>query len=137
MVPQTLSFPGGSLCCAITHLDSGAVITTDAPKDLKGDGSSFSPTDLLCSALASCIVTTMALWARKKGFELGAVTAHIEKHMTTSLPRTIARVVVDLRFASAYTPEQQQVLIDAAHGCPVALALRNEVQQDVRFAWAG
>jgi putative redox protein len=134
MVPQTITYDG-RLRCTARHEPSGATLVTDAPKDNQGEGASFSPTDLLCTALATCMTTTMAIVARRHGFELGPVRAAVEKHMTAQPPRTIARVVVGLAMPAGLTAEQRTLMEQAAHGCPVALALKPTVEQAVRFTY--
>ncbi len=134
MVPQTITYDG-RLRCSARHEPSGASLVTDAPKDNQGEGASFSPTDLLCTALATCMTTTMAIIARRNGFELGPVRAAVEKHMTAQPPRTIARVVIDLTMPAGLDEGQRRLMEQAAHGCPVALALKPTVEQAVRFAY--
>ena len=87
----------GDLRTKITHLDSGSVINTDAPKDNHGLGKTFSPTDLLCSSLASCILTIMAIAVEKKGIVILGATAIVKKTMTNN-PRRIAKIDIDLTF---------------------------------------
>ena len=81
----------GNLRTIVTHLDSGAKIITDAPKDNHGLGEAFSPTDLLCSALASCILTIMAITVGKKDIDIKDATAIVRKTMVNN-PRRISKI---------------------------------------------
>ena len=95
MVKSTGIYQGG-LSCTLTHGPSGRTLDTDAPKDNHGRGEAFSPTDLAATALATCILTTMAIQTRTDGLALEGIRAEVEKHMTTTPPRRIARLVVRL-----------------------------------------
>jgi uncharacterized OsmC-like protein len=125
----------GDLHCELEHGPSRSRIETDAPKDNLGKGAAFSPTDLVGAALLSCAITTMAIKARKAGFELGVSEGKVEKHMTTEPPRRIARLVLELEVDGEYSNEQKLELQDYAETCPVALSLGDEVQVDmvIRF----
>ncbi len=136
MVAQRIAYEG-RLRCRAEHGPSGASLITDAPKDNAGEGASFSPTDLLVTALATCMATTMGIAARRAGFELGAVELDAEKHMHPQPPRRIARAVIAMRIHGSYTPEQRALLEAAAHGCPVARSVHPDLVQDVRFTWVG
>lgn len=126
----------GELHCEIRHGPSGRAIETDAPTDNMGKGEAFSPTDLVGAALMSCAITTMAIKARKAGFELGATEGKVEKHMTAEPPRRIERLVLELLVAGAYSNDQKLELQGYAETCPVALSLGDEVIVDmvIRFA---
>ena len=80
----------GDKKCSLTHPE-GATLKTDAPKDIGGDASAFSPTDLVAAALASCVLTTIAMFAERHGLDLTGMTAHVGKEMTPP-PRRIARL---------------------------------------------
>ena len=87
----------GDLRTTATHLDSGSKISTDAPKDNHGLGETFSPTDMVCSALASCILTIMAIAVEKDGIDIKGTTAIVKKTMGIN-PRRISKIDVDLTF---------------------------------------
>ena len=83
----------GELRCSAVHGPSGMTLFTDAPVDNQGKGAAFSPTDLVATALATCMATTMGIAARKHALGIDGTRIHIEKHMTSSPPRRIARLV--------------------------------------------
>jgi len=116
-----------------THLKSSNVILTDAPIDNNGKGSAFSPTDLVASALCSCITTVMGICASRNQFELPKSTAHITKIMS-SHPRRISKIIIKINFDKNNLSEQQiEKLIAVAKGCPVAHSLSTDLIQDVKF----
>ena len=127
----------GELHCTATHGPSGTVLATDAPRDNQGRGEAFSPTDLTATALATCIVTTMALMARKHGAELGHVRFEVTKEMTAEPPRRIARLTTHVWPPAARTDPLAPHLERAANNCPVHLSLHPSVEKPVVFHWAG
>ena len=123
----------GELRTESTHLKSSNVIITDAPTDNNGKGNAFSPTDLVASALCSCMTTVMGICANKNQFDLPNSTAHITKVMT-SHPRRISKIIVEINFDSNNLSEQNiEKLIAVAKGCPVAQSLSSDLAQEVRF----
>ena len=136
MVPITLRYEGALRCISI-HGPSGAALPTDAPRDNMGLGEAFSPTDLVATALGTCIITTMAIVAKRKGYDLPAITAEVEKHMTTEGPRRIARIVTRLAIPLPENHPDRAVLEAAAHACPVHKSLHPEVEKDISFVWTG
>ena len=95
----------GELHCTARHEPSGNTLVTDAPRDNQGRGEAFSPTDLVATAFATCIATTMAIMARKHGHELGALRYEVTKEMTATPPRSIARLAATIWLpASARRP---------------------------------
>ncbi|MBL8723223.1 MAG: OsmC family protein [Planctomycetes bacterium] len=126
----------GDLCCTANHGPSGAQLSTDAPKDNEGLGRYFSPTDLVATALATCILTTMGIVARRRGIPLQGASAAVEKHMQ-SQPRRIARLPVVLTIPGTFDPEQRKVLEAAAHGCPVHKSLHPDIDASITFHWPG
>lgn len=123
----------GELRTESTHSRSGNSLITDAPVDNKGKGEAFSPTDLVCTALSTCMLTTMGIWADKEGLNMTGMHVEVVKIMASN-PRKIAEIQVrlmhpDLR-ASA---EQKEKLKEIAHTCPVALSLHDTVKQTVQF----
>lgn len=136
MVPITLRYEG-SLHCVATHGPSGVELPTDAPRDNQGLGEAFSPTDLVAAALGTCVVTTMAIVAKRKGYDLPAVTAEVEKHMSTDSPRRVARIVMRLHVALAPDHPDRAVLEAAAHGCPVHHSLHPDVVKEIFIVWSG
>ena len=121
----------GDLRTEITHLRSGSLITTDAPVDNKGNGENFSPTDLVASALGSCIFTIMGIAAREHGFSIDGTTCKITKIMTES-PRKIGEIKIDFDFTgNEYSAKQRKILEYCVKTCPVALTLNESVFQNV------
>ncbi|MFN0128462.1 MAG: OsmC family protein [Verrucomicrobiales bacterium] len=125
----------GELHCEATHQPSGAVIATDAPVDNQGRGEAFSPTDMVAAALGTCMLTTMAIVARRKGIDLPGASVEVEKHMTTEGPRRIARLVTRIAIDLPPTHPERPVLEAAAHACPVHRSLHPDVQKDIEFKW--
>lgn len=113
------------------HVRSGSVIITDAPVDNKGRGEYFSPTDMVASALGSCIFTIMGIAAREHGFSIDGSTCKITKIMTDT-PRKIGevRIEFDLR-GNVYNDRQKKILEYCVKTCPVALSLNESVIQNV------
>jgi putative redox protein len=118
----------------ITHTPSGATIRTAAPRDNNGDGSSFSPTDLVAAALGSCMITVMGILARREGIPFADVEFRVEKHMRGD-PRRIDRIPVTIQMPSGLSDEQRGRLEAAALGCPVHLSLLPEIERDVEFRY--
>ncbi|MCU0417383.1 MAG: OsmC family protein [Cytophagaceae bacterium] len=117
------------------HLSSGSVIRTDAPKDNNGKGSTYSPTDLVSSALASCMLTIMGIVARRDNIPLEGTTIQIEKVMSVEAPRRIAALRLDIKHPdpSALSGKEAEILKRSARTCPVALSLHPDIEQDFIF----
>ena len=125
----------GNLRTEAVHVKSGNTIITDAPTDNHGRGEAFSPTDLTCASLGSCMMTIMGIRAEKHGIILEGLTANITKHMS-SQPRKIAKIEVSLHLKNTNaTEEQLEMLKEAARTCPVALSLNPDIEQVVSFAF--
>ena len=125
----------GDLRCEAVH-ESGYTFMTDAPRDNHGKGEAFSPTDLVGTALAGCILTTMAILAQQKyGFELGADQARVEKIMTPQLPRRIAEIKVDIDLALPADHPQRDQLERVIDRCPVHHALHPDIKITVECNW--
>lgn len=125
----------GDLRCTATHEPSRNTLFTDAPTDNLGKGQSFSPTDLVATALATCIMTTMAIAARREGFELGKVEARVEKHMVTSPTRRIGRLPARIVIHGRPDAEQRRTLEAAARGCPVYESIRPQIETPIEFEY--
>lgn len=123
----------GSLRTENTHTRSGDRVITDAPVDNKGKGEAFSPTDLVCTALSGCMLTTMAILADQEGIDMAGMKTEVTKIMTSN-PRKIGEIQITLSLPGLKaTPEQINKLKHAAHTCPVALSLHESVKQTVTF----
>ena len=114
------------------HLDSGERILTDAPKDNEGKGEAFSPTDLVASSLASCIITTMGITAGRNGIDIVGTRADVRKEMGAD-PRRISAIRIQLYFPQNYTPDEKKRLERIAHTCPVGRSLNTELEEDIIF----
>ena len=124
----------GDLRTSSTHIDSGSVINTDAPKDNHGLGETFSPTDMLCSALASCILTIMAIAVEKNGVDIKDTTATVKKTMGNN-PRRITQIDVYLTFPKKYDSKTKTILERAAYNCPVHHTLSKNVDKNISFKY--
>lgn len=124
----------GNTQVRLTHDDSGVLITTAAPKDNGGDGSSFSPTDLVAGAFGSCMVTIMGLMAQREGISLEGTWFTVEKHMSQS-PRRIGHLPVAIHLPKGLTPEQRLKLERGAHTCPVHHSLHPDIKIEVAFLY--
>ncbi len=120
------------LTVTLSHGPSGASLKTVPPKDNGGDGSSFSPTDLLASSLAACVLATLALQSKREGLSFGAATAKVTKHMSGP-PRRVERLVLVLAMPKEVQPSERQRLEEIAKGCPVARSLNADVLVDYQF----
>lgn len=126
----------GHLRCECTHLQSGTVIETDAPTDNRGKGERFSPTDTLCVALATCVVTTMALKANDMQIELAGTGIAVTKHMLSE-PRRIGKIDVILTIpASANAGEKDRLVLQrTGDHCPVAKSLHPDLEVNIQYNW--
>ena len=124
----------GGLRTSSTHLDSGSVISTDAPKDNHGLGEAFSPTDMICSALASCILTIMAIAVEKNGVDIKDTIAIVKKTMGNN-PRRIAKIDIDLTFTKKLDSKTKSILERAAYNCPVHHTLSKSVEKNISFKY--
>jgi uncharacterized OsmC-like protein len=121
----------GELRTEMVHVRSGKIIITDAPVDNKGKGEYFSPTDLVASALGSCIFTIMGIAAREHGFSIDGMSCSITKIMT-EVPRKIGEIKIEFDFRDKiYTDKQKKILEYCVKTCPVALSLNASVNQNV------
>jgi uncharacterized OsmC-like protein len=121
----------GDLHCVARHEPSGNTLPTDAPKDNQGRGAAFSPTDLLATALGTCIATTMAIASRQHGVELRGLRFEVTKEMSTDAPRRIVRLATQIWMP---IPESHPAAIASA--CPVHRSLHPEIEKPVTFHWA-
>jgi putative redox protein len=125
----------GHLRTTATHGPSGNSLITDAPKDNMGKGEAFSPTDLVATALATCILTTMGIVAQRNNIDMTGATARVTKEMVTTPIRRIGRLAVTIRMPKKLSDEDQKRLENAAHTCPVHKSLHPEVEAPISFSW--
>ena len=131
-VPMNVKIDG--LTCQLTHEPSGAVIRTVPPKDNGGDGSSFSPTDLVGAALAACALSTMALISARENLGFVGGSARVEKDMVGP-PRKIGSLAMVITLPAATPVAHRARLEEIARGCPVARTLSAEVSAPMRFEY--
>ena len=123
----------GKLRTSSTHLNSGKNIITDAPTDNNGKGEAFAPTDLVSSALCSCMTTVMGICAEKGNFEMPNSTAKITKIMSAD-PRKISEIKIELTFDNNNLNDtQKNKLMSVAENCPVAKSLNPDIKQILKF----
>lgn len=134
MVEIRVAYSGNKKC--ELHHPEGAVLRTDAPKDIGGDASAFSPTDLVGAGLASCILTTIAMYAERNGLSVAGATARVEKHMSTPpAPRRIARLPVRVTLPASVPAEWREKLEKVGHACPVHASLHPEVDAPIIYEY--
>ena len=125
----------GELRTTATHLQSGEQIITDAPCDNQGRGEAFSPTDLVATALGSCMMTIMGIKARDNGIDMEGAKCEINKIMA-SAPRRIGKVEVTFTMpGKKFSEEEKNLLVEAAKGCPVCKSVSKELEVDLKFVW--
>ena len=130
MVEIEARYDGGKKC-SLRHQE-GLTLQTDAPKDIGGDASAFSPTDLVAAALAACVLTTVAMFAERHALDLTGMTAHIGKEMTAN-PRRIGHLPLTVHLPASVTAEMRPILERVAHSCPVHASLHPEVDAPIAF----
>ena len=124
----------GALRCSSLHGPSGATLLTDAPSDNQGKGEAFSPTDLLATALATCILTILGIVAERHGWRLDGSEVRVEKTMTADAPRRVALLEAWISLPSDLQPDQLELLRRAGESCPVKLSLEGAVP--MRLHWS-
>ena len=119
-----------------THIQSGTTIETDAPTDNQGNGERFSPTDLVATALATCMVTTMGIKAQSMGIALDGTTADATKIMVSD-PRRIGKINIEVHFPknNTYSEKEKMILEKAALTCPVMESLHPDCIKNIQFLW--
>jgi uncharacterized OsmC-like protein len=126
----------GKLRTEATHVQSGTMIETDAPKDNHGLGEKFSPTDLVATALGSCMASVMGIAANTHGIDIDNMKMDIEKIMQTE-PRRIAaiKITVYMPTDKTYSYKDQIILERSARSCPVLMSLHEDVEKHLKFIW--
>ncbi len=123
----------GELRTQSTHLKSGNDLITDAPLDNNGKGEAFSPTDLLATALATCMITVMGINANKHGLNIDGIDCDVTKIMAIN-PRRVSEVIIEFNFLkNNFDEAQKEMLRDAAYSCPVAVSLHPDLKKSVTF----
>ena len=124
----------GDLSTECTH-ESGAKIVTEAPKDIGGKGTAFSPTDLMAASVATCMVTLMGIHAKKLGFSIEGTTAEVEKEMIAAPVRRVGKLIIRIRCPHSPSPQIREKLEKAALECPVHQSIHLDVRQEIDFVW--
>jgi len=126
----------GQLRCSATHNQSGTVIETDAPTDNRGKGERFSPTDLLCVSLGTCIITTMGIRAFDMGINLNGTTLQVQKHMLGD-PRRVGGIDITLGFPESLQLEEKDriILQRVGDNCPVQKSIHPDIKTNIVYNW--
>jgi len=134
MVEITATYQG-ELRVTATHGPSGDTLNTDAPVDNCGKGEAFSPTDLVATALGTCLLTILGIQANKHGIDIGTATVRLEKHMTTQGTRRIARLPVELKVEGEVPENLRQSILAALNSCPVHASLHPSIDAPINVIW--
>lgn len=126
----------GKLRTEAVHLESGTTILTDAPKDNNGEGQAFSPTDLVATALASCMISIMGIVSRRDQITpIDGAKAEVTKIMYAE-PRRIGEIHIRISFPpNTYSDKEKKIYEHAAFTCPVAKSIHPDIKQDILFIW--
>jgi len=127
----------GDLHCDATHGPSRANLATDAPTDNKGKGEAFSPTDLVATALGTCISTTLGIKAEELGVNLKGMTVDVKKEMSQDAPRRIVALPSEVHIPLPPNSPHREILEKTALNCPVHKSLPPEINRPTRFFWEG
>lgn len=134
MVEIKLTYEGG-LHCGAVHTPSGDRLVTDAPVDNNGRGQAFSPTDLMATALGSCMATVVGIVAQRKSLAVEGMTVVVRKFMSTDTPRRICRLELDLTVPLPANHPDRQLLESAACGCPVYQSMHPDIEVVLNWSW--
>jgi uncharacterized OsmC-like protein len=127
----------GDLRCRAVHGPSGKELFTDAPVDNHGRGESFSPTDLVATALATCMATVIGIKAQQKNLPVEGMTVSVEKHMSEDMPRRIVRLPIKIAVPLAPDHPERRLLEAVALSCPVLQSLHPDIEKAVTWTWDG
>lgn len=125
----------GSLHSSATHVPSGNTLVTDAPLDNNGLGQAFSPTDLLATALGSCMATVIGIVAKRKEIAVEGMTVDVRKFMSDDLPRRVKRLELDLKIPLPESHPDRKLLESAAKGCPVHHSIHPDIEVVMNWVW--
>ena len=126
----------GDLRCEATHLQSGTVIESDAPTDNHGKGEKFSPTDLLCVSLGTCLITTIAIKANELSIDVKDTAIEVTKHMLND-PRRVGRIDVNVKFSQSFSiDEKDKIILErTGNNCPVAKSIHPDIKVNIVYQW--
>ncbi len=127
----------GDLRSTATHGPSGAVLQTDAPVDNHGKGESYSPTDLLATALGTCMMTIMGIYANGRDLDIKGTSVKVFKEMTPEAPRRISKLTTEINVPLPADSEHIAGLEKAALSCPVHLSLHPDIEKPITWNWVG
>ena len=122
----------GELRTQSVHTQSGETYITDAPTDNEGKGQAFSPTDIVATSLANCMMTIMGIVSKRKGLIIEGTEAKIDKFMGTD-PRRITEIKIDFYFPVNFSEDERKLLEKSALNCPVAKSLSSDLKQNIEF----
>ena len=122
----------GELRTHSVHTQSGETYITDAPTDNEGKGEAFSPTDIVATSLANCMMTIMGIVSKRKGLIIEGTEAKIDKFMGTD-PRRITEIKIDFYFPLNFSEDERKLLEKSALNCPVAKSLSSDLKQNIQF----
>jgi uncharacterized OsmC-like protein len=125
----------GDLHCSAVHLPSGNTLVTDAPLDNNGRGEAFSPTDLMATALGSCMATVIGIVAKRKELAIEGMTVNVRKFMSDGQPRRIKRLELDLQIPLPASHVDRKLLESAARGCPVHQSIHPDIEVVMNWVW--
>lgn len=124
----------GNLRCNSKHLQSGSTVETDAPTDNRGKGERFSPTDMLCVSLATCMLTTMGIKANDMEANIDGATAEVTKHMAAD-PRRVSAIDIRVKLPAQKDVKSHIILERTGNNCPVAKSIHPDIQLTLEYAW--
>jgi len=125
----------GDLHCSAIHTPSGNSLVTDAPLDNNGRGQAFSPTDLVATALASCVATIIGIVAKRKQIAVEGMAVTIRKFMSADQPRRISRLELDITVPLPANHPDRPILENAAHTCPVHHSIHPDIEVQLNWSW--
>ena len=131
-MPTSTATYSGDLRTQSVHTQSGETYITDAPIDNEGKGAGFSPTDIVATALANCMLTIMGIVSNRKGLEIEGTEAKIDKSMGIE-PRRITEIKIDFYFPVNFSNDERKLLERSATNCPVAKSLSSDLKQNIKF----
>lgn len=134
MVEITVNYQG-QLSCKATHGPSGKTLVTDAPVDNNGKGESFSPTDLVATALGSCMATIMGIVAERREISLEGLSIKVGKVMSDDMPRRISELPVRIEMPMPESSPFKTLMVNAALTCPVHQSLHPDIKVPIDWCW--
>lgn len=134
MIEIKVSYEGDLHCSAI-HGPSGSSLVTDAPLDNNGLGQAFSPTDLVATALATCMATVVGIVAKRKELSVEGMEVTVRKYMSEDQPRRIARLELDLVMPLVESHPERRLIESAARGCPVHQSIHPDIAVEMNWIW--